>query len=404
MVVQNPVPRPQEPQKPDESSPSESSAKTFGGRIKAYAWRITVVYLWIKILSAFLGFYASLGKLESSLIGQFIDSLSAIGFAPVNIALLSSVLKIGWILAITGFKLYEVLGLVIYIITFPVWAPVVTLFLFFVKKEKETPTASTTKRGLVQTHKSRSKWFVIFTSLLLAWFLLYGNANTTKQLLPGVILSGIFLILLVYRLFLRVKPEEDVNVNLPPFGWLSKLSLVAASAQRQRSEKQYKKKEEVQTDKKVLQFTRQILIRITVLLRRTNAQRRISLYVLGEYLFSLITVAAGAIFFWGLMIKAFYLTSSPLLVCLFASVSHFLPGIQPPDLPASFPPWISIGPASTAWVLFVLYIGPASSMLPERQRATIKGLSKMYKLYRTSVNSLVHERLWLRKEEKRLDS
>lgn len=68
-------------------------------------------------------------------------------------------------------------------------------------------------------------------------------------------------------MFLRVKPEKEINVDLPPFGWLSKLSQAAASMQQQRQKKEYKTKGEVQTDKKIVDFTRNIFVRITFLLR-----------------------------------------------------------------------------------------------------------------------------------------
>lgn len=337
--------------------------------------------------------------------GQLITFLSSVGFAPVNTTLLSTILKIGWVLTITGFKLFEGAGLLIYTITFPLWAPIVLGFKVFTKNEgSDASTPKATERGLIPTKKSPSRLFAIFGSLLLSWFLLYGNANATRPLIPGVILTAIFLALLTYRMFLRVKPEKEVNVDLPPFGWLGKISLAAASMQQQRSKKEYKTKSDVQADRKVIDFTRKVFVRITFLLRGQMAQKRMSLYVLGEYLFSLIMVAASAILFWALLLKATYATSLSLLTCLHLSVSHFLPGIQPPQTTIALPVWASIAPAATGWVLFVLCIGPASSMLPERQRATMRGLSKVHDLYRKSVNALAKERLSLRQTEKDLKS
>lgn len=353
----------------------------------------------------FLGFYPSISHIESTVLSQLIVFLSSIGFAPVNSLLLSGVLKIGWLLAITRFKLFEIVGLFIYILTFPIWAPIFGLYAIFSSaKPTDSTTATPAAQGLLKQRKSPSKLFTICCSLLLGWFLLYGNANTTRQITPGVFLAGAFLVLLTYRLFLRVKPENDVNVNVPPFGWLGKLSLVAADVQKQRLTKEYTKKSDVQTDSKVVNFTRKLFVRITMFLRGRTAEERISLYVLAEYLFSLIIVAASAILFWALMIKAFYLTSSSLSVCLHFSVSHFVPGIDSPTLEGDLPMWTSLGPAATAWILFVLYIGPASSLLPERQRATIKGLERVRRLYRQSVNVLMKERVRLREIESKLET
>jgi hypothetical protein len=356
-------------------------------------------------LFVFLGFYSALSQIESSIGGQIIGFLSSVGFAPVNTALLSTILKIGWVLAISGFKLFEAGGLFLYILTFPIWVPIVVLFKFFTRNQEKEPSKSKpTERGLLQTRRSPSNLFAICASLLLGWFLLYGNSNATRQLIPGVVLAGVFLTLLTYRMFLRVKPEKDVNVDVPPFGWLGKISVAAADAQRQRLKKEYKNKSEVQTDRKVVDFTRKVFVRITFLLRGQIAQKRISLYVLGEYLFSLIMVAASAILFWALLLKATYATSLSLFTCIHLSVAHFLPGLQPPQVAFALPVWASIAPAATAWVLFVLCIGPASSMIPERQRATIKGLTKIHDLYRKSVNALARERVRLRQTEKDLAS
>lgn len=404
-LMNEPTPSPpaSQPQKNEARTAKKSSSEKLLARVKSYAWRLTALYVWLKILFVFFGFYTALSQIESSIGGQIIGSLSSVGFAPVNTALLSTILKIGWVLAITGFKLFEAGGLFLYILTFPVWVPIVSLFKFFTKNQDDEASKPTqTERGLLQTKRAPSRLFAMCASLLLGWFLLYGNANTTRQLVPGVVLAGAFLTLLTYRMFLRVKPEKDVNVDVPPFGWLAKISQVAADAQRQRLKKEYKSKSDVQTDKWVIDFTRRLFVRITFLLRGQIAQKRISLYVLGEYLFSLIMVAASAILFWALMLKATYATSLSLLTCIHFSVAHFLPGLQPPQVGSSLPLWASIAPAATAWVLFVLCIGPASSMLPGRQRATINGLTRVHKLYRTSVNSLAVEKASLRKTEKAL--
>lgn len=400
----NSLPTPPSPSKKesDISSPKQISKESWSGRIKSYAWRLTAAYAWFKILAALLGFYTALNQLESGIISQFISFLSSIGFAPVNTAFLSTVLKVGWVLAITGFNLFEVVGLFIYIVTFPVWVPVLAIFGFFSKDEEDTTESSSVKQGLIRRKRTRSRLFAICTSLFIGWFLLYGNANTQRQLIPGVVLAGVFLLLLTYRLFLRVKPDKEVNLS--PFYWLTRLSLTAGDAQKERLKKEYKKRNEIRNDKKLVSFNRKLFVRIALLLRGQIAQERISMYVLGEYIFSLIIVAASAVLFWALMIKAMYSTSLPLLMCLHLSISHFLPSLQPPEMQLELPLWASIGPAATAWVLFVLYIGPASSVLPERQKATIRGLSRIYVLYRQSINVLGKEELSLRILEKKLAS
>lgn len=74
-----------------------------------------------------------------------------------------------------------------------------------------------------------------------------------------------------------------------------------------------------------------------------------------------------------------------------------------PERAGHTPPiWTNVGPAATAWILFVLYISPASFVLPERQRATLNALSLVYKRYRKSVCVLGLEELRYRRLEKKL--
>jgi hypothetical protein len=132
-------------------------------------------------------------------------------------------------------------------------------------------------------------------------------------------------------------------------------------------------------------LARWVCRKATLLLRGESARTRISLLVLCEYVFSLILVGVSAIVFWAILIKAANPMSLSLSSCLRVSISYFLPGMKPPDLSGDLPLWAAIGPAATAWVLFVLYIGPAGSLLPERQKASIRSLVESYGYFRTLV-------------------
>lgn len=368
--------------------------------LKAYCWRATAVYVWIRVVAAFFGFFQQFSDFESRIINHLIECLSAIGFAPVNTSILAPVLRGGWILVITGFKFYEVLWLAVYAVTIPVWGPLAIAFRNYSDVSKDSPGASTIRRGLRKEKKPRIRWFSFCTLLLFAWFLLYGNAETRLQIVPGVILSGVFFLFLIYRLFLRVTPNKEVN--LLSFYWLARLRLTAVDMQKARIKKEYKKRSDLKADAMIVRFTRRMFVRISLLLRGRSAVERVSLFVLAEYITSLIVVAGAAILFWAVVIKAVAPKPIDLLTCFHLSVSSFLPSIHTPVTEVPLPLWTNVGPATTAWVLFVLYISPASFVLPEKQRATINGLSEVYKWYRNSVCVLGIEELRYRRLEKKL--
>jgi len=352
--------------------------KRISSYVKSYAWRLTASYLWFKILVLFLGWHTDFEHFESGLVNRFVEFLSSIGFAPVNTINLLTVMKVGWILIITGFKPLEILWLLgPYTVTFPIWVPVAIAYRYFSKGE----TSTSNEEG---EEKERFRLLALCTSLLVWWFLLYGGASTQRQIIPGVVFAGIILLILSFRLFLRTKPAGEAKLTL--FRWLLEAGPVLLRMQATRLDKvergEYKKKKDLQVDAKLAHFSRKLLARITQFTRGERARDRISLVVFVEYLVSLIMVAASAVLFWALVMKALAPTQLPFLTCLHLSVSYFLPGIQNPDSNFTLPLWSVIGPAATAWILFVLYIGPAASLLPDKQKATIRGLSKVHETYR----------------------
>jgi len=166
----------------------------------------------------------------------------------------------------------------------------------------------------------------------------------------------------------------------------------AVTMQTNRLKNEYEKKKDLVSDAKMITFTRKLFIRLSRLFRGPKAQERISVFVLAEFISSLILVAASAILFWALTLKAVFPAILSLSSCFQLSLSYFLPGVGTAYTSASIPLWIKVGAAATAWVLLVLYVGPASSLLPDRQRATINGLSESYRLYRRVIVSLGRER------------
>jgi hypothetical protein len=318
--------------------------------------------------------------------------LSSVGFAPVNTSLLSGVLKTSWILIITGFNPFEVLGLFLfYVLAMPFW---LTLYLAF---RKHWNTGETAEEAEQSRTKTPWKWVFPTTALLfVAWFLLYGNATTKPQLLPGVFLCGLFSLILIYRLLLKPSPNNETK--LPVLHWLTVLSYHIAKSTSDRIKKDNTNKSELEAARKINGFIRRLTTRLTYFIKSSLSRNRIPNYVLAEYLVSLVVVAGTCIVFWALLIKAGVYPQASFTTTFHLSASHFLPGVQPPETSPATPLWSNLGPAATAWVLFVLYIGPAASMLPEKQKSTVGALRDLYKLYRKSLLNLGWEKRHLQKQ------
>ncbi len=112
--------------------------------------------------------------------------------------------------------------------------------------------------------------------------------------------------------------------------------------------------------------------------------------VFAEYIISLIMVAASAVLFWALVISVAGPDSVPLFDSVRRSAAYFFPGIEPSSVGVRLPYWAIIGPAATGWILFVLYIGPAGSVLPERQRAASVEVTNAYRVFRHHIVVLGH--------------
>lgn len=347
--------------------------------VKAYSWRLTALYIWIKMLAALFGFYAALSAGEFLIVEAFRRFLSSVGFAPINIGYLPTTFAISWLLIITAFKPLELIGLFFYTISFPLWSPFGLLALSK-RNTEESATKSAKSGGLISRGKEGFRIFALSLLLLVAWFLLYGGASEQRLMYPGVFLTGVFLSLLIYRQFLRVRPINDQRSS--PFGWARLLSAMLDNSTKDQVKKGFAKKSELTTSLTANTWARKNCIRLALLLRGRGAERRAALFVLADFIISLVVVGAVAILFWGLLMKAVAPAVIPLTSAIRISASHFLPGMQSTDLNFDLPQWSTFGAAATAWILFVVYIGPAGVFLPGKQKQTIQRLNQSYLLFR----------------------
>lgn len=354
--------------------------------VKRYAWRTTAAYFWLAALGGIFGFYGTLSYLQQLLFGGLLASLARIGFEPVNVSYLGIVFGVLWVLTITVFRPRELLGLFFYTLLFLFWAPVICVLFalkLFSKKVDTLPEV----RQPHSTTEQPVRLLAICTVLLAAWVVLYGGATDWRQVLPGIILSGAVLWLLMLRLFYRVRPTTESR--LVQFGWLTRFTetVMVEHYSNDLDPNDYDVSK-LDSEIKIIRFYRKCLLRLARMGRSPRWRNRLTMLILAEYIVSLIVVTMAAIFFWALIISVAGTESLPLSEALRRSAEYFFPTAGASSTGIELPFWAMVGPAATSFLLFVLYIGLASSLVRERQRLALQGLANASRVMRDHAAAL----------------
>jgi hypothetical protein len=301
------------------------------------------------------------------------------GFAPVNGRALPVVLKVGWLLTITDFNPVQIVGFAIYVIS----APFLVLFALLFRSEMAEALA---KNPAVT--ESRSNWspLPLCTTAFIAWFIVYGEAASIRPVSVGVVLSGLVLLLFTYRALQRTKPVTMLDATI--LQNIERITAAAKGGEANEKKKPTSKRSEASVHLKIYGWLHDQAVLLTACIRGRQGRDRVYMFVLVEYMLFLLLLAIAAILFWALVAKAATAPHYvPLETLFYFSASHFLPGISPPTLLSSLPLWVQAGPAATAWVLFVIFVGPAASIVPIRQTAYATRLAATYVICRRNVLS-----------------
>ena len=347
--------------------------------LKKIAWRATATVYWVWRTIRFVLGSAFVNSVAAPMMVRLGAFLSAVGFAPVHSEYLPRILQIGWLLAIVGFKPFELLGLYIYIQIAPL---TLVGYLAFREYRRDFDTGVTDKKGL-RPPKVRRPALTTVGLLLLGWFVLYGDASSRRALVTGAILSGLLFFLLAGRAFQRVKPPIYPDGSEPASGFEKLgLSMITSAADSVKRAVEAKKRMEVNGNLFLYQKSRSIWRRFALLMRGQAGKNKLYLLLLIDYVVSLLVLGAAAILFWAIVAK---LASAPSTYSLTTFVrvcsSYFLPNIKPsiaPDLPL----WVQVGSSITAFILFVLFVGAAASLLPSRYSAYGERLNRKYRIAR----------------------
>jgi len=345
-------------------------------KLKRIAWRVTAGYLWLRFVVDSVASDSPLHSVETFTVHRWTAYLSSVGFAPGNPDYMLPILKMGWMLTITVLDPWQFVGFWVYVFFFPLWMLFRVCFGEHLNQSQSTPQA-------LGKSQQRKALLPVSVGLLIAWFLLYGNSTAPKQILVGVVCSGVFFVSLAFRAFHRARPLAEKDIVLAPG-----LEKLAASAVADTTRLKPANKSAAGVNIKFEKFHKCLLVWFVYFFRGRRGRDRVAMYILVEYVAFLLLLAFSAVLFWGLTIRF----SAPSLLsvkqsCLL-SASHFLPGMVVPGVPSTLPLWTQFGPSLTAWILFVLFVGPAASLLPARQGVYAGQLDAKCRLFRKHVVKL----------------
>lgn len=349
-------------------------------RLKTYSWRLTAGYLWFRVAALLVFGPAPIENFEQNILEHIATFVSSIGFAPVNVSYFGPILKIGWVLIITEFSFFQIVGGVFYVISFPLVAgfllAISVLLRGSLHRDSDSGNGPTTQES--EDTSKRWPYLSICVLMLVAWFLLYGAANTRKQIIPGVILSAWLLLLLVIRAFRRARPYDVFSIQLIKSA-MKPGSIMGQTWKSDQEKRAPLTKTSALMAFKIASFLKGFYVRLALFIRGRQGKERVSGLVLIDYVVTMLLLGVAAVLFWSMIVKLFAVPNSlSIQTCLQITASHFLPNLARMNL--EVPTWIEIGTSLTAWVLFVLYVGPAASIIPARQQAYAESLKPDYRL------------------------
>lgn len=356
-------------------------------RIKRIAWRTTAGYMWTRLGLVLVGDGHFADRLSSSAISSLVRTLDSLGFVPVSTSHVGWVVGAGWLLAITGYNLWQIALLFFYILSFPL------LFLFFVffgKEIAQVRSASVSpdsEKGGLRPKQHQRPAVALCGSALLGWYLLFGDTTASRPIWIAVVLAGALAGLLAFRAFQRAKPVS--HDDTAPLLTLERMATGVINGTQQQWEKNKNQpRRNILITAKINRWQKDVYVHLAYLLRGKRGRDRIYAILVLQYALSLLLLIACAVLFWAFCLKLIAPAALPLSKCVLLSLSHFLPAVAPPTVPVQIPWWGSLGPGFTALVLLVIYVASSSSLLPTKQAAYAQRIHRTYALLRRAAGTL----------------
>lgn len=354
-------------------------------RIKKYLWRITGVYCWIVFVSWLFGDDSWLVGTRAFFFRWLMSHLTAVGLAPRSPGRLFFVVKVCWVLVVSEFKFWHVVGLVLYIFSFPFLMLSVYTFRGVLKSAAPYAFAEQKPPGL---GVRRRTWPLVTVSIcgLVCWYSLYGDATTVRAAMPGVVFSLCLFLLLGYRAFQRVKPTSFADAFVLNRVESTLLTFVSGM-ENSFDENMKKPKSAIVGALWTYKWQRKLSVWTGAFLRGKRGRDRVSMIILLEFVFSLLVLGASAVIFWGILIRCIAMPVLSLSRGVLVAAEHFVPNFQVPPLGATIPMWANLGASVTAVILFVIYVAAVASILPGKQQGYVERTSLAYARIRTATVS-----------------
>ena len=326
---------------------------------KRIAWRLTGFWGWLHLVGYLFTGRDFLIPLERMLGAKLLAFLASIGFAPVNASLLRPVVKIGWVLIITEFSILQVIGLCCYVFFFPITALLALLFRGVALEQTGNQAAKNEEVG----KDTRATSFVL--AAFAAWFLLYGASNGRLPIIAGTGIAGLLLITRIQAAMFYAQPAEKSNALFAGRWILFVINFAKQDLEKMKTT-QYTSKIQAHSARRVQEFLRWPIARATLFLRGKRGEKRGTLLVLLQYVGNLLLLGLLTIVFWAMVVRFAALPRAVSFQSAFqVGASHILPGLNSVDLGL---PWgLMACISATAWVLLVVYAGPAASIFPSLQ-------------------------------------
>jgi hypothetical protein len=353
--------------------------------LKSYAWRLTALLCWVHLTVHICGGELVLKSLNATVFSITMKLLSRSGFAPGHASLLPFLLKLLWLLFITAFSWAQMIGLVLYVVFWP-------LTLLFLFRHRETLKSIREQRvrkihTLRHLTPDRPVWTYALITSLTGWFVLYGGSSLRIPLITAIILTGLLFADCVYRAFVYTALEVPTGR-----GWIDRY-IAAVIIHFEQVVKTIKEQKAIDLKSlsvslSVWRFSQRVLRVLSRWLFGRAARSRAALIALIKYLSNLCVLGSIAILFWALVIRYFSVPQMANVTdSMLASASRVIPGVPEPTS-LSYPDWVKAATSITAWLVFVLYAGPAASLFPLLQERYVKETANLYKRLRIARKTL----------------
>lgn len=336
------------------------------------AWNLTAIYLWSTFIAALFGQYEHVKQLSDTAVRKISRGIEILGFSPSDPSYFKFILKAGWLLIITSFSPLQLLALFFFVLIYPFFA---IGFVFMGRAAMRARRMHNKKTGA--RRPARFPLIAVGSAGLLSWILLYADGTSSRTVIFGLAFAALLFLGLFYRFFRRVRPigEDDAAIltKVERFG----LRILETASKYESG------RPDAWAMRWLFAWINRIYRRLGILVRGRRGRDRISIYVLLEYALSALILAMSAVLFWALVIKySIVPRSAPLSDCLRIAASHFIPGLSAAGIPVRPPFWISVCTGATAWLLFVVVLAPAGSVLPIRQAAHADRVARTYNTFR----------------------